>query len=76
MTVGEATSLVLQAGSIGGDGNTYVLDMGKPIKIKNLAENMIILSGYSPGTDIAINYTGIREGEKLTEELFYHESEV
>ncbi len=76
MTIQEATSLVLQAGSIGEEGNTYVLDMGKPIKIQNLAENMIILSGFSPGTDITINYTGIREGEKITEELFYQESEV
>ncbi|MCK4803687.1 MAG: polysaccharide biosynthesis protein, partial [Spirochaetes bacterium] len=76
MTVQEATSLVLQAGSIGRDGNIYVLDMGKPIKIKDLAENLIILSGLTPGVDIKINYTGIRAGEKLTERLFYDNNAV
>lgn len=76
MTLHEATSLVLQAGSFGGSGNIYVLDMGKPIKIKDLAENMIILSGLTPGTDIKINYTGVRAGEKLSEELFYRDIKV
>jgi len=71
MTTREATSLVLQAGSFGGDGNVYVLDMGRPIRIRDLAENLIVLSGLTPGEDIEINYIGLREGEKLTEELFY-----
>ena len=76
MTIQEATSLVLQAGSGGGMGNIYVLDMGKPIKIKELAENLIILSGFSPGIDIKVDYTGVRAGEKLSEELFYQDCEV
>jgi FlaA1/EpsC-like NDP-sugar epimerase len=75
MTAHEAACLVLQAGSVGQDGNIYVLDMGKPIKIQDLAENLIILSGLTPGVDIKINYTGIRAGEKLTEELFYNDAE-
>lgn len=76
MTVDEAVSLVLQAGSIEGGGDVYVLDMGRPVKIRELAENLIILSGYTPGVDISIDYTGIREGEKITEDLFYREMEV
>ena len=76
MTVQEAASLVLQAGSIGKKGNVYVLDMGRPIKITDLAENVIILSGLTPGVDIKINYTGIREGEKLAERLFYNDIDV
>jgi FlaA1/EpsC-like NDP-sugar epimerase len=76
MTIYEATSLVLQAGSMGGDGNIYVLDMGEPIKIKDLAESIIILSGLAPGTDIKIDYTGVRAGEKFSEELFHREADV
>jgi len=76
MTVKEAVSLVLQAGSMEGNGDIYVLDMGKPIKIKDLAENMIILSGLTPDVDIKIDYTGIRSGEKFSEELFYRGKEV
>jgi len=75
MTVDEATSLVLQAGSMGQAGDMYVLDMGDPIKIKDLAENMIILSGLTPGADIELKYTGIRAGEKLSEDLFYDETQ-
>ncbi len=75
-TGGHEPCLVLQAGSIGRDGNIYVLDMGKPIKIKDLAENLIILSGLTPGVDIKINYTGIRAGEKLIERLFYDNNAV
>jgi FlaA1/EpsC-like NDP-sugar epimerase len=76
MTVAEATSLVFQAASIGEGGNIYVLDMGKPIKIKDLAENLIVLSGFTPGVDIKINYTGLRDGERLSETLFYDDSVV
>jgi FlaA1/EpsC-like NDP-sugar epimerase len=76
MTVSEATSLVLQAASMGEGGSIYVLDMGKPIKIKDLAENLIVLSGFTPEADIKINYTGLREGERLSETLFYDDSIV
>jgi FlaA1/EpsC-like NDP-sugar epimerase len=76
MTIHEATSLVLQAGSFGRDGNIYVLDMGRPIRIKELAENLIVLSGLTPGSDIAINYIGLREGEKLSETLFWEDAQV
>jgi FlaA1/EpsC-like NDP-sugar epimerase len=76
MTVAEATSLVLQAASISEGGNIYVLDMGKPIKIKDLAENLIVLSGFTPEVDIKINYTGLREGERLSETLFYDDCVV
>jgi len=76
MTVQEAVSLVLQAGSMDGQGDIYVLEMGNPIRIRDLAENMIILSGYSPGVDMEISYTGVRAGEKLREQLFYREVDV
>jgi len=76
MTVREAVSLVLQAGSMERNGDIYVLDMGMPIRIKDLAENMIILSGLTPNVDIKIDYTGIRSGEKFSEELFYKAREV
>jgi FlaA1/EpsC-like NDP-sugar epimerase len=76
MTVLEATSLVMQAATCRGNGNIYVLDMGKPIKIKDLAENLIILSGLTPGVDIETDYTGVRAGEKLREELFYREADI
>ncbi len=75
MTVDEATSLVLQAGSIDAGGGTYVLDMGDPIKIKDLAESYIILCGHTPVDEIQILYTGVRAGEKLKEELFYRDRE-
>jgi FlaA1/EpsC-like NDP-sugar epimerase len=74
MTIDEATGLVLQAGSMEGRGDVLVLDMGEPIRIQDLAENLIILSGMTPGEDIEIRYTGVREGEKLSEELFHRES--
>jgi FlaA1/EpsC-like NDP-sugar epimerase len=75
MTIDEATMLVLQAGCLDGNGDVYVLDMGDPIRIRDLAENLIVLSGLSPGGEIKINYTGIRAGEKLREELFYNNNE-
>ena len=76
MTVKEATSLVLQAAAIPPDtvenqnGNIFVLEMGEPVKILDLAMQLVRLSGLRPNTDIAIKYTGIRPGEKLYEELF------
>ena len=71
MTIREACQLILQAGSIGEGGEIFVLDMGKSIKINYLAEQMIRLSGLVPGKDIHIEYTGLRPGEKMYEELFY-----
>jgi FlaA1/EpsC-like NDP-sugar epimerase len=69
MTTPEAVALVVQAGGIGGRGEIYVLDMGEPVKIVDLAENMIRLSGKHPGTDIPIEFVGVRPGEKMHEEL-------
>lgn len=76
MTVHEAVSLVLQAGTLEGNGNIYVLEMGDPIRISDLAENLIILSGCTPGVDMEIQYTGIRAGEKLREELFHKGAKI
>lgn len=69
MTIPEACQLVLQAGTMGKGGEIFVFDMGKPVKILNLAERMIRLSGLEPYTDIDISFTGLRPGEKLFEEL-------
>lgn len=69
MTIPEASQLVLQAGSMGRGGEVFLLDMGEPVKIIDLARNMIRLSGYEPEVDIKIKITGIRPGEKLYEEL-------
>ena len=70
MTIPEAVQLIIQAGAIGGRGQVYVLDMGEPVKITDLAETMIRLSGKEPGRDIAIEFVGARPGEKLHEELW------
>lgn len=71
MTVPEASQLVLQAGLLGETGKVYVLDMGDPVLILDLAKDMITLSGLDPELDIEIKFTGIRPGEKLFEELFH-----
>ncbi len=70
MTIPEACQLVLQAGANASQGDVYVLDMGEPVKIADLAKTMIDLSGYNYGEDISIEYVGLRPGEKLYEELF------
>ena len=69
MTIPEASQLVLQAGAMGNGGEVFLLDMGEPVKIVDLAKNMIRLSGYEPDKDIRIEFTGLRPGEKLYEEL-------
>jgi FlaA1/EpsC-like NDP-sugar epimerase len=69
MTIPEAVSLVLQAGGAGSGGQLYVLDMGEPINIRDLAEQMIRFYGYEPGRDIPITEIGMRTGEKLHETL-------
>jgi FlaA1/EpsC-like NDP-sugar epimerase len=69
MTIPEAAQLVLQAFSIGKGGDLFILDMGEPVKIVDLAINLILLSGLKPESDIEIQFTGLRPGEKLFEEL-------
>lgn len=76
MTIPEAASLILQAGSVGRGGEIFVLDMGEPVRIRDLAEKMVQLSGLQTGRDIEIVYTGLRPGEKLYEELFYAQEEM
>lgn len=76
MTIPEACQLIMEAGAVGQGGEIFILDMGEPVKIQYLAEQMIRLSGRTPGKDIEIVYTGLRPGEKLYEELFYTEERI
>ncbi|MDQ5822423.1 MAG: polysaccharide biosynthesis protein [Actinomycetota bacterium] len=76
MTVAEAAQLVVQAGAHGGRGEIFVLDMGEPVNIVDLARRMIELSGQEPDRDVAIEFTGIRAGEKVHEELFGPEETI
>jgi len=76
MTITEATQLILEASAMGEDGRIYVLDMGQPVLIADLAEQLIRLSGKEPGVDIEIEFTGLRRGEKLHEELFHNDENI
>jgi FlaA1/EpsC-like NDP-sugar epimerase len=71
MTIPEACSLVLKAGGVGSNGNLYLLDMGEPVRIRDLAEQMIRFYGFEPEEDIRINYVGLRPGERLGEKLWW-----
>jgi len=75
MTVPEACSLVLKAGGVGENGKLYLLDMGEPVRIRDLAEQMIRFYGFEPGSDIKIVYTGLRPGERLDERLWSEDEE-
>jgi FlaA1/EpsC-like NDP-sugar epimerase len=71
MTIPEAVQLVITAGDLGAEsGEVFVLEMGEPVRILDLARKMIQLAGYEPDTDIAVEFTGPRRGEKIHEELF------
>jgi FlaA1/EpsC-like NDP-sugar epimerase len=76
MLIPEAVSLVLQAGSMGFGGELFVLDMGEPVNILEMAETLIKLHGYEPYEEVKIEFNGIRPGEKLYEELFYDPDHV
>ena len=69
MTIPEAAQLVMQAGAFAQGGEIFILDMGEPVKIVDLAKNLIELSGYTPDVDIKIEFSGLRPGEKMYEEI-------
>ena len=75
MTIPEAAQLVLQAGALAESGNIYVLDMGEPVKIMDLAKQLIRFYGYEPGVNMEIKIVGLRPGEKLYEELMMDEEQ-
>jgi len=76
MTISEACQLILQTGAIGKKGSIYLLKMGKPVKILDVARDLIRLSGLEPDKDIKIKFTGLRPGEKLYEELITSEEDI
>jgi FlaA1/EpsC-like NDP-sugar epimerase len=76
MTIPEAARLILQAGALGKGGETFVLEMGKAIKIADMARDLIRLSGMEPDEDIEVRFTGLRQGEKLYEELITDEEDI
>lgn len=76
MTIPEACQLVLEAGAMGNGGEIYIFDMGKPVKIIDLAKKMIRLAGYVPDKEIKIKIVGLRPGEKLFEELLNNNSKT
>ena len=76
MTIPEAVQLVIQAGAMAQGGEVFVLDMGEPVNILELAEDLIRLSGLTPGKDIDIKITGSRPGEKMEEELFTKDEQL
>ena len=76
MSIPESAQLILQTGAIGRGGEVFVLDMGKPIKIKDMAYDLIRLSGFEPETEIPVIYTGLRPGEKMYEELVTRDEKV